>query len=154
MLCRDLWHAVKPYNMGLYFPIWRKSSYGFLSPLQICHPQLGLNLLTVGPVASTITTRPLKTTSVACTLVKTHGWIFHWSRYIGNKTGLCHLCTLNGPWDYDEVNCRSTQLPEVHTMIWNLVWEIHTCDLKRWKFSCPCAYVQCCEGIQEVLGNG
>jgi hypothetical protein len=40
----------------------RKSYYGFLSPLKIHRPQLGLNPLTSDPMASTITTRPPRTT--------------------------------------------------------------------------------------------
>jgi hypothetical protein len=43
-------------------PLQRKSCYGFLLPLKIHHPWVGLNPQTLGPIASTITIRPLRVT--------------------------------------------------------------------------------------------
>jgi hypothetical protein len=40
------------------FLLQRKSCYGFLSPLKIHRPRPGINPRTLGPMASTITTRP------------------------------------------------------------------------------------------------
>jgi hypothetical protein len=44
-------------------PLRRMLCYGFLSPLKINHPRPGLNPRTLGPLASTITTRLLRQTS-------------------------------------------------------------------------------------------
>jgi hypothetical protein len=53
----------------------RKSCYGFLSPLKIDCPQLSLNPKTLGPLASTITTRPPRLTGKRITMdVKEIGW--------------------------------------------------------------------------------
>jgi hypothetical protein len=84
---------------------WRKSCYGFLSPLKIICPQLGVNPQSLGPMASTITTRPprwtlkslcfkhmewmefiifIVTTFVTClkltTFVHRAWWIIQWYR--------------------------------------------------------------------------
>jgi hypothetical protein len=52
---------------GSLFPIWRKSCYRFLMPLKIHHPRLGFNPRLLGPMASTITSRPLRATSLYVT---------------------------------------------------------------------------------------
>jgi hypothetical protein len=43
-------------------PPGRKACYGFSSPLKIHYPWLSLNLQTLGPMASTLTTRPPRIT--------------------------------------------------------------------------------------------
>jgi hypothetical protein len=57
-------------------PVWRKSFYGFLSPLKICRSLQALNPRTLGPVVSTITARPPRTT---CTieLFENRAWRFN-----------------------------------------------------------------------------
>jgi hypothetical protein len=47
-------------------PLRRKLCYGFLSPLKIHRPRPGSNPLTLGPVASTLTTSPPRTDTDCC----------------------------------------------------------------------------------------
>jgi hypothetical protein len=48
--------------------LWRKKAcYGFLSPLKISCPRPGLYSRKLGPMASTLTTRPQRTTRKKCT---------------------------------------------------------------------------------------
>jgi hypothetical protein len=65
ILRRVFQHAVKSYNMGLSEGRRAADFY---------RPRPGLNLRTFGPVASTLTTRPPKTTEYmhACTKAHTH----------------------------------------------------------------------------------
>jgi hypothetical protein len=49
--------------------LWRKLCYWFSPPFKI-HPWLGLNPWTLGPVASTLTTRPLSMTHILVKLEK------------------------------------------------------------------------------------
>jgi hypothetical protein len=60
-------HAVNSYDMGLstLLPLRRKSCYRFLSPLNIHRSRPGLNPRNLGPIASTITTRPPRTTGLS-----------------------------------------------------------------------------------------
>jgi hypothetical protein len=62
---RDLLHVVKSYNTSptALLPLWRKSCYGFLSPLKIHHPRPGLNSRTSSRMASMITTRQPRMTT-------------------------------------------------------------------------------------------
>jgi hypothetical protein len=55
-------HVVKSFNMGPpdLLPLQRKSCCEFVSPLEIHRP--GLNPQTLGPIASTLTTIPPRTT--------------------------------------------------------------------------------------------
>jgi hypothetical protein len=57
---RDIQHAVKYYDMGPppLPPIWRKVCCGFLSPLKNPSPRRGFNPRPLGPVASTLITKP------------------------------------------------------------------------------------------------
>jgi hypothetical protein len=59
ILRRLLYHAVKSYNMGpmALLPSERKRAVDFLLLLKLHRPRLGLNPRTLGPVASTLTTR-------------------------------------------------------------------------------------------------
>jgi hypothetical protein len=61
---RVLQHAIKSYDTGptALLPLWRKSCYRFLLPLKIHGPQLGLNPWILGPIASMLTTTPLRAT--------------------------------------------------------------------------------------------
>jgi hypothetical protein len=52
--CKVLLHALNLWYGTNGFTSPPKSCYGFLSPLKIHRPQLGLNLWTLGPVASTL----------------------------------------------------------------------------------------------------
>jgi hypothetical protein len=70
-LMKNLFHASKgPLTYGKSFrrgtdgftPLWRKACCGFLSRLKIHRPWQGLKPQNLGPMASTITTRPPKTT--------------------------------------------------------------------------------------------
>jgi hypothetical protein len=56
---------MKSYDIGpvALLPFWTKSCYGFLSPVAIQHSWPGLNLWTLGVMASTITITPLRMTS-------------------------------------------------------------------------------------------
>jgi hypothetical protein len=64
ILRRVHWHTVKSYHMGLpaLLLLRRKVCCGFLSPLKVYCSLPGLNPLTLGPVASTATTRPPRVT--------------------------------------------------------------------------------------------
>jgi hypothetical protein len=50
----------------------RKSCCGFLSPLKIFRPRLGLNPRTLGPVADTVTTKPPRATSELFNNLRVH----------------------------------------------------------------------------------
>jgi hypothetical protein len=62
-LCKIIQHGGGG-GLRLYFTFRMKSYYGFLSLLKIDCPWPGLNLRTLGPVASTITTKPLRSAGV------------------------------------------------------------------------------------------
>jgi hypothetical protein len=61
---RVLQHAVKSYDMGptALLLLRRKSCYGYLSPLKIHRPRPGLIRRTLGRMASTLITKPLRAT--------------------------------------------------------------------------------------------
>jgi hypothetical protein len=61
---RVLQHALKSYDMGptALLLLRRKSCYGFLSPLKIHRPWPGLIRRTLGPMASTLITKPPRAT--------------------------------------------------------------------------------------------
>jgi hypothetical protein len=61
--------------MGLtaLLPLRRKWCYGFLSPFKIHRPRSGSNPRTLGPVASTLTTSPPKSTVGLLDKSKAHG---------------------------------------------------------------------------------
>jgi hypothetical protein len=63
ILCMVLYNVVKCYGMGVtsLFPLRRKASCGFLSPLKILRHRPGLNLQILGPMGNTLTTRPPRT---------------------------------------------------------------------------------------------
>jgi hypothetical protein len=59
ILPASIYHTIGIFNMSpALLPIRRKMCYGFELPLKIDRPRKGLNPRTLGPVASTITTRP------------------------------------------------------------------------------------------------
>jgi hypothetical protein len=67
-LCHTLQGSLtcrKIYEMGqkVLFPLRRKACSGFLSPLKLHHPWLGLNSRLLGPTDNTITTRPPRPTA-------------------------------------------------------------------------------------------
>jgi hypothetical protein len=51
--------------MTALLPLWRKWCSGFLSPLKIHRPRSGSNPRTLGPVASTLTTSPPRSTKAS-----------------------------------------------------------------------------------------
>jgi hypothetical protein len=65
ILWRDFEHSLKSHDMGPT-PLLslRKECLGFLSPLKIHRPRLGLNPLNLVPIARTLTIPPPKTTLV------------------------------------------------------------------------------------------
>jgi hypothetical protein len=58
-----LYHTIKSYDMGppALLPIRRKVCCGFLEPLKTHRPRPGFNPLTLGPVASTLTSKSPRT---------------------------------------------------------------------------------------------
>jgi hypothetical protein len=63
ILRRGFYYASESYDMmpTAFLPLWRKSCYGFLSPLKINRPTRGLNPRTFVEITSTITITPPRT---------------------------------------------------------------------------------------------
>jgi hypothetical protein len=78
---RDLYHAVKSYEMGptALLPLRRKKYCGFLWPLKVHCPRTGLNPRTSGPMASTLATRSWRTVKMVMSFL----WVVTPCRLVG-----------------------------------------------------------------------
>jgi hypothetical protein len=77
------------------FPLQRKSCYRFLSPLKIHCPRLCLNIWILGPMASTVATRPPRLTWGIFLNYSNIGPFFFWQFLLLSLCAVyCHSCDL------------------------------------------------------------